>query len=66
MVSPANCILVKPSFGRFVYYKLLTAVPVAAALIAIIRYSDAPYWPFVYSVPIALTIRWAERRTTVS
>jgi hypothetical protein len=48
MVSPANCILVKPSFGRFVYYKLLTAVPVAAALIAIIRYSDAPYWPFVY------------------
>jgi hypothetical protein len=31
-----------------VYYKLFTLIPLSAALIAITRYSEAIYWPFVY------------------
>ncbi len=28
MISPGNCVVVKPEFERFVFYKLLTAIPV--------------------------------------
>ena len=47
-----NCVstglITKPEFSRYVYYKLFALIPVSAALIGIIRYSGAIYWPFVY------------------
>ena len=30
------------------YYKILTAVPVFTAIVAIARHGEAVYWPFVY------------------
>jgi hypothetical protein len=48
MSCPKTAVLDEPEFGRFVFYKLLTAIPVAAALIAMFRYSEALYWPFIY------------------
>lgn len=48
MSCPKTALLDQPEFGRFVFYKLLTAIPVAAALIAMFRYSDALYWPLTY------------------
>lgn len=48
MVCPETGLLTKPEFSRFVYYKLLTLIPVSAGVIAIARYSEAFYWPFVY------------------
>lgn len=48
MVCPDTALATKPNFSRFVFYKLLTAIPVSAALIAMIRYSGAFYWPVAY------------------
>jgi hypothetical protein len=48
MICPRTGILVRHELGRFIYYKLLTAIPVSSALIAIVRYSEAVYWPFIY------------------
>ena len=48
MDCPQTSLATKPELSRYVYYKLLALIPVSAALIAIVRYSDAWYWPFVY------------------
>jgi hypothetical protein len=47
---PGTALEATPTLGRFLYYKILTAVPVFAALVAIARHADAWYWPFVYVV----------------
>lgn len=48
MICTRSGLITRHEFSRFVYYKLLTLIPVSAALIAITRYSEAIYWPFVY------------------
>ncbi|UCG61199.1 MAG: hypothetical protein JSV52_12865 [Candidatus Zixiibacteriota bacterium] len=48
MICHETGLLVKPSYGRFVYYKLLTLVPLGTALLAIFRYADSIVWPLVY------------------
>jgi len=48
MSCPSTALVTKPTLGRFVYYKILTFVPVFVALVAIARYSGAVYWPFAY------------------
>jgi hypothetical protein len=45
---PGTALDATPTLGRFIYYKILTAVPVFAALVAIARHAEALYWPFVY------------------
>lgn len=48
MVCPTTALATTPDFRRFVFYKLLTLIPVSAALVAMARHADAIYWPFVY------------------
>ncbi len=48
MNCPATGLITRHEISRYVYYKLLALIPVSAALIAISRYSDTIYWPFVY------------------
>jgi len=48
MSCPSTGLITRHEISRYAYYKLLTLIPVSAALIAISRYSDAIYWPFVY------------------
>ena len=48
MICEKECLDVEPSFGRFLYSKLITAVPVATALVAVFRYSDSLAWPLIY------------------
>lgn len=48
MVCSKTGLLETHEFRRYVYYKLLTLIPVSTAVIAIARHSDAFYWPFVY------------------
>ena len=48
MACPAVALSTVPTFTRFVYYKLLTLVPVSAALTAMIRYGDSLLWPALY------------------
>ena len=48
MDCPGTALEATPTLGRFLYYKILTAVPVFAALVAIARHAEAFYWPFVY------------------
>lgn len=38
-----------PTFARFAYYKLLTLIPVTAAVTAMLRHGDSVAWPFVYA-----------------
>lgn len=48
MICQETGLLVKPSYGRFVYYKLLTLVPFGTAILAIVRYADNMLWLFAY------------------
>ncbi|MHC4549601.1 MAG: hypothetical protein ACYTEZ_12580 [Planctomycetota bacterium] len=48
MTCPDAALATKPTFGRFVYYKALTLIPVFTALVAIARYSRTWSWPLVY------------------
>lgn len=48
MACPTVGLSVKPTFTRFVYYKLLTLVPVSAALTALLRHGDSLLWPAAY------------------
>jgi hypothetical protein len=43
-----SAINTKPTRGRFLFYKILTAVPVFTAILAIARYAEAAWMPFVY------------------
>lgn len=48
MACPGLALSEKPSFTRYIFYKLLTLIPVSAALIALTRYSDSLFWPLSY------------------
>lgn len=48
MACPAAALWSKPSLSRFVYYKLLTLIPVSAALIGITRHASSILWTAGY------------------
>jgi len=48
MNCPSTGVISRPERSRYVYYKLFALIPVSAALIAMTRYAEAIYWPFVY------------------
>ena len=48
MTCASEALWVKPTFSRYVYYKLMTLVPVSAALIGIIRHGSTWVWPALY------------------
>lgn len=48
MACPSVGISTKPTVARFLYYKILTLVPVTAALTAILRHGDSPIWAGLY------------------
>lgn len=54
MALPDTALLYKHGYGRFIFYKLMTAIPVFVAVLAILRYADSWYWLLAY-VGICLT-----------
>ena len=44
MACPTEALWSKPTLSRFVYYKLLTLIPVSAALIGITRHAESVLW----------------------
>lgn len=44
----SNCLEQETPFRRFLFYKLITAVPATAALVAVFRHSDQLIWPILY------------------
>ena len=47
-ICPSAVLSTNPTFGRFLYYKLVTLVPFSAAFIAIAKYSETFYWLLAY------------------
>jgi hypothetical protein len=45
---PGTALETTPTPSRFLYFKIITAVPVFAALVAIARHADGWTWPLVY------------------
>jgi hypothetical protein len=54
VACPSIGISTKPILIRFIYYKLLTLVPVSAAITAMLRQGDSFIWPILY-VAVCLT-----------
>jgi len=54
MTGPNPVLLDRHGHGRFIFYKLMTAIPVFAAVVAILRYADTRYWLAAYAA-ICLT-----------
>ena len=48
MACPSIAFSTRPTLIRFIYYKLLTLVPVSAAITAMFRQSDSLIWPILY------------------
>jgi hypothetical protein len=48
MACPSVGVSTKPPLTRFIYYILLTLVPVSAAITAMVRHADSWAWPVVY------------------
>jgi hypothetical protein len=48
MAHPRVGLSTEPALTRFVYYKLLTLVPVSAAVMALIRHGESLLWPALY------------------
>lgn len=48
MACPSIGITTTPTLSRFIYYKILTLVPVTAALTTILRHGETPLWAFLY------------------
>ena len=48
MSCETPCLETETQFGRFVFYKIMTAVPVTAALVAMFRYSESLVFPLAY------------------
>jgi hypothetical protein len=48
MACSKSGLLTEPEFGRFVHYKLMTLIPVSAALIAITRHAETIGWAVAY------------------
>ena len=49
MASTTGLLLVKHGHGRFILYKLMTAIPVFAAVLAILRFADTWLWLVGYA-----------------
>jgi hypothetical protein len=54
MACPSAALSTTPTLDRFIYYKVLTLIPVSAAIIAMVRVSGSFLWPLVY-VGVCLT-----------
>lgn len=54
MTWATHALSAKPTLPRFIYYKLLTLVPVTVAITAMVRHGESLVWPFVY-VGVCLT-----------
>lgn len=48
MICPETGLLARPSYGRFIYWKLVTLIPLGTALYAIVTYAESIVWPLVY------------------
>ena len=48
MARPAVGLSIQPALSRFIYYKLLTLVPVSAALTAMLRHGESAMWAVAY------------------
>lgn len=49
MTNTNGLLLMKHGHGRFIFYKLMTAIPVFAAALAIIRYANSWLWLVAYA-----------------
>ena len=49
MTNPDSSLLASHGRGRFIFYKTMTAIPVFAAVLAMVRYADAWYWIALYA-----------------
>jgi hypothetical protein len=54
MACPTAALSTTPTLDRFIYYKVLTLVPVCAALIAMMTHAGSLLWPALY-VGLCLT-----------
>jgi hypothetical protein len=54
MACPTIGLSIQPPLSRFIYYKVLTLVPVSVAIVAMIRHGDSLLWPIAY-VGVCLT-----------
>ena len=48
MACPSIGLATEPILTRFVYYKILTLVPVSAAFTAMVRHGESLLWPLLY------------------
>ncbi len=48
MICPDTGLLIRPSYGRFVYWKLFTLIPFGTAILGIARYAESIIWLVVY------------------
>lgn len=48
MACPSAALSTTPTLDRFIYYKILTLVPVSAALIAMMTHAGSLWWPLLY------------------
>lgn len=49
MACPSLALSTQPTPSRFVYYKILTLVPVTTALVAILSFGESLWWLLVYA-----------------
>jgi len=48
MICSETGLLIKPSYGRFIYWKLVTLIPFGIATLGIARYAESMVWLLVY------------------
>jgi hypothetical protein len=54
MACPSAALSTNPTLDRFIFYKVLTLIPVSAALIAMVTHAGSWVWPALY-VGLCLT-----------
>lgn len=53
-MNSLTALLSKPSFGHFLYYKLLTLIPLSIAVVSIARHGDGYTWLVIYFLLLLL------------
>ncbi len=48
MIRASAALITRPELARFVSYKLLTLIPVSAAVIAMAQHAEGWHWPLLY------------------
>ncbi|TET37774.1 MAG: hypothetical protein E3J72_05235 [Planctomycetota bacterium] len=48
MICKQTGLLLKPSYLRKIYYKIMTAIPVLVSIVAMVRYADSNCWLIGY------------------